>query len=183
MVILPDRVTVKRKIVLVGDPSVGKTSLVRKYVTDQFSDNYLMTVGFKVSSKKIIYEGVGGDPDIELNLMIWDIMGQKGYSLVPQNAFYGAKGAIMVCDLTRKETMLDLTDLTQNLFGITDEIPIIFMANKMDLEEKQEFDESSIADFAAFYKAPYFMTSAKLGNNVQLAFSVLGRMMLRAQGI
>jgi small GTP-binding protein len=142
-----------------------------------------MTVGFKVTRKMLIYDGVNGKPDVELNLMIWDIMGQKGYHLTPQTAFYGAKGAVMVCDITRKQTLLDLTDLTNNLYGIAENIPIIFMANKTDLTDNHEFNESAIADFAALYKAPYFMTSAKLGNNVEMGFKVLGRMMLKAQGL
>jgi len=179
---MADKIRIKRKIVLVGDPAVGKTSLVRKCVLDAFSDNYIMTVGFKVMSKKMIFKSTDNSTDIELNLMIWDIMGQRGYSLIPQSAFYGSKGAIIVCDITRKETLLNLTNLTNSLFEIISEIPIILIANKNDLTDQFQFDESAIADIAAAYHAPYFITSAKTGVNVEMAFRVLGRMILKEQG-
>ena len=174
---------IKRKIVLVGDGAVGKTSLARRFVYSQFSDNYLMTVGFKVSSKKIIYTEFDNNSGVELTLMIWDIMGQKGYSLTPQTAFLGAKGAILVCDLTRKETLLDLPTLTTSLFGTTKKIPVVFIANKKDLVDKHEFTEKGISDIATTYHAPYYVTSAKTGENVELAFKVLGEMILKEQDL
>jgi len=133
---MSEQVRIKRKIVIVGDPAVSKTSLIRKYVLNMFSDNYIMTVGFKVSSKKLIYNLDNGGCETELTLMIWDIMGQRGYELIPQTAFYGAKGAIMVCDITQKDTLLHLPNLTSSLFEITNEIPIVFLANKYDLKEQ-----------------------------------------------
>jgi small GTP-binding protein len=180
---MPEKLLIKRKIVLIGDAAVGKTSLVRKYVYDQFSDNYIMTVGFKVTSKKLIYPNVNNGTETELNLMIWDVMGQKGYRLIPRTAAYGAKGAILVCDLTRRETLFNLTNLTSMLFEITQPIPIVFIANKNDLTGQFEFGEKAIADISTAYHAPYFITSAKTGENVQNVFELLGKMILKEQKI
>ena len=179
---MSELVQIKRKIVLVGDPEVGKTSLIRKFVLDQFSDRYLITVGTKVTSKRIIYPYANNGSKIELNLMIWDVMGQKGYKLVPQTAFYGAHGAIMVCDLTRKETLHNLTFLTSWVFEIAAQVPLIYVGNKNDLKDKMVFGKLAIADIATAFKAPYIITSAKTGENVKTAFNVLGKMILKMQG-
>lgn len=180
---MTESVKIKRKIVLVGNPMVGKTSLIRKFVTDQFSDDYIVTVGFKVTSKKLVYPDINKDTDIELTLMIWDIMGQKGYKLTPSTAFQGAKGALMVCDRTRPETLIDLGNMISWLLKITSEIPIIIIANKSDLTDQIKFGEPAVKDIATAFNAPYFITSAKTGENVQMAFNVMGRMILKQQGI
>ena len=180
---MTEQIRIKRKVVLVGDPMVGKTSLVRKYVTDQFSDDYIMTVGFKVTSKKLVYKDTTNNTETELTLMIWDIMGQKQYKLTPITAFQGAKGAIMVCDRTRPETLFNLTNQISWLFNVTTDIPLIILANKSDLTDQIKFGESALKDIGTAFRAPYFTTSAKTGGNVQLAFNVIGRMILKEQGI
>jgi small GTP-binding protein len=180
---MTEDIHIKRKIVLVGDYEVGKTSLLRKFVFDTFSDKYIMSVGLKVTSKKLEYQHSKNNSKITLNLMIWDIMGQKGYKLVPETAFHGAKGALIVCDLTRTETIHNLTFLTSWLFEIASSIPVIFLANKVDLVDKSSLHETAIADIATAFKAPYAITSAKTGENVNLAFNILGRMILKQQGI
>jgi len=165
----------------VGYPAVGKTSLVRRFVLDEFTDKYLMTMGFKVSSKKLVYQKKDGS-EIDLTLMIWDIMGQTSYKLFPEQAFLNAKGAIMVCDLTRKHTLDILVDLTTELFNLTEDMPLIFIANKNDLTKLIKFGEKELSDIAQAFDAPYYITSAKTGENVEKAFRVIGGMVLKKQG-
>lgn len=178
-----ERIQVKRKVMLIGNPCVGKTSLVRRYVMDSFSDDYISTIGFKVMNKKLLYDAMDNGNKIELSLMIWDLMGQQECKLLPQVAYESSKGAIIVCDITRNETKQNLPILTSSLFRIVPDIPIIFIANKNDLIDKLQFGASEMAEVSDQFDAPYFITSAKTGENVELAFRILGKMILKKQGI
>ena len=86
-----------KKVCLLGDSSVGKTSLVRKYVYDTFDDSYIATIGTKTVKKQLSVSHFG--KDIDLTLMIWDILGQKEYRKVQSMSFQGTSGALVVCDI------------------------------------------------------------------------------------
>ena len=86
------------KICIVGDPAVGKTSLIRRFVFDKYDDKYISTLGTKISKKDVLYN----DKKIEMTMMIWDVIGQQSFKSIHKSAFKGAKGAFIVCDLTRK---------------------------------------------------------------------------------
>ena len=179
---MPEMMQIKRKIVLVGSPAVGKTSLVRRFVKNSFDEKYLATVGFHVSSKKVFYPATNDHTNIELTMMIWDIMGQKEYELTPRKSFEGAKAAIIVCDLTRKATLDSLDELISRLFNITTNIPVLFLANKADLVDQFQFQISDLAEYGTAYNAPYFISSAKTGENVETAFRIIGNRILKEQG-
>ena len=178
---MPPKKFFKCKIILIGYPGVGKTSLVRRFVLDEFTDKYLMTVGFKVTSKKLVYRDSYGF-DIELTMMIWDIMGQKSYKLEPEKAFLNSKGVILVCDLTRKHTLDMLVDVITELFNLTEDIPLVFVANKKDLAGQVKFSESDLAEVATAFNSPHFITSAKTGDTVEAAFKAIGEVVLKKQG-
>ncbi len=160
----------KVKVCLVGDFQVGKTSLVRKFVLDQFDDRYLETIGTKVSKKIINVDNPSQDGILRVKLMVWDIMGRKEFGdLLREAYFYGARGIVAVCDLTRPETVDSLREWIDCVTRVTGEVPIHILANKADLEHK--VDERTIADFAVPYGSPYHLTSAKTGVNVEVCFA------------
>jgi len=169
---------VKRKICLIGDWGVGKTSLIRKFVLDQFDDKYIATFGSKVTKKRIKYKITKNDI-IDLNMMIWDIMGQKEFKKARIMAYRGTKGALLVCDITRLETLNNILYYSEELFDIIQDIPIAVLANKVDLKKDAEFSLKELKGVANKIQAPYFSTSAKTGENVKEAFFGLGEKMIR----
>jgi len=164
----------KIKICLVGEGAVGKTSLIRRYVLDEFDDRYLQTLGTKVTKKEITIPMPSRDILLHMDLTIWDIMGQKGFrELLKEAYFFGAKGIIAVCDVTSRPTLDDLDDWIEGVYSVTGKIPIHFLANKVDLVDQMVITEKDVREAARAYDSPYFFTSAKTGENVEAAFESL----------
>lgn len=158
----------KMKICLLGDPAVGKTSLIRRFVIDKFDDKYISTLGTKVTKKTVSFKL--GVTEVNMTLMIWDVLGQSGFKNVLLSAFQGAKGAMIVCDITRKETLNNIKEWVKQLFAVTGPLPIVFLANKSDLKGQYQFTEDDLKGLATTYNAPYYITSAKTGAHVNEAF-------------
>lgn len=164
----------KVKVCLVGEAAVGKTSLIRRFVLDNFDDKYIQTLGTKVSKKEMSATNVDPSGEMKIDMTIWDIMGQKGFrELLKEAYFYGAKGILAVCDSTRKKTLEDLDDWIEGVYSVTGKIPIEFLANKVDLKDAAEVTEDDMVQAAKAYGSPFHFTSAKAGVNVELAFQSL----------
>ena len=115
---------IKRKILLLGDASVGKTSLIRRFVVDKFSDDYITTIGTKVTKKDLRFDQ--GSRTVDLSMMIWDVLGQKGYKGIQESAFRGARGVILVFDLTRPETKASFEEYwVPRVRAVAGAIPIV----------------------------------------------------------
>ena len=172
----------KYKICLIGENAVGKTSLIQRYVHNEFSDHYLTTIGTKISKKDIEVMYPGQDKKYDITMMIWDIMWQKGFRpILSHSYFHMAKGGIAVCDLTRPHTLDELTGWIESMFEITGKIPIIVVANKNDLADEIRIKEEDIQALADSYDAPFLYTSAKNSANVEDAFKTIGRMVTEHQ--
>ncbi len=163
-----------KKICLLGDNSVGKTSLIKKYVFDTFDDRYIATIGTKTVKKEMNIDYFG--KPLNLTLMIWDIIGQKEYRNLQNMSFEGTSGALVVCDLTRPETLTSLKEYWVGaLRKIAGNVPIIFLANKCDLVDEAKITREDLMALAKDYDANFFVTSAKTGENVEAAFKMLGK--------
>ncbi len=163
---------VKAKICLVGDVAVGKTSLIKRYVQESFDDRYVATVGTKVTKTTLVADWKGVPATIDL--MVWDIMGEKGFRSLLRDAYFeGAHGVLAVCDLTRKETFYDLNNWVQMVRKQVGDVPIVFLGNKADLGERVVVSPEELARMGAILNATYFLTSAKTGLNVNEAFQTL----------
>lgn len=180
---MPGAEKMKIKVCLVGEGAVGKTALIRRFIHDEFDDRYISTLGAKVSKREMTLRTRGAPLDVDM--MIWDIMGEKGFrELLKEAYFHGAQGILAVSDITRKDTMTDLHDWIKAVNKVTGTIPIHFLANKYDLKDHMDFTEQEFAAMAAIYKSPYTFTSAKTGENVEKSFQtiaelVAGRMVAR----
>ncbi|UCE74508.1 MAG: GTP-binding protein [Methanomassiliicoccales archaeon] len=168
---------VQKKIILLGDAAVGKTSLIRKFVVDKYDDKYITTIGTKVTAKALQVEM--NERVFYLKLQIWDILGQKGYSKLYNSCFRGANGVFLVADITRKHTLDSIEAYwipkVQNIIG---NLPFVILANKCDLINDAKFTAKDLREFASRYKAPFYLTSAKNGENVKRAFYILAKRML-----
>lgn len=172
-----ERKRFQRKICLLGDGAVGKTSLIRKYVFDKFDDKYLPTIGTKVSRKEVVIPFQKEEIVVDLTMIIWDIVGQKAYQKLRKMYYQGANGALVVCDVTRRETLDSMTEWTNSLFEVSKPVPVLFLANKSDMIHKAEFEPPELEAITSEFKAAYFYTSAKSGANVNRAFYKLGELM------
>ena len=167
----------KSKICLVGESSVGKTSLIKKYVLDIFDDKYISTIGTKITKKSQTF--TVGNEEIDMDMIIWDIMGQPSFRALLQDAyFYGSQGVLAVCDSTRMSTLSDIHSWIDSVRDVIGDIPIVFLANKNDLKDQICFDQAELEKELARYNMPAIFSSAKTGENVEEAFSMLGQMIL-----
>jgi small GTP-binding protein len=165
---MEDTYKIKVKICLVGDAGVGKTSLIRRYVLDVFDDEYITTLGTKVSKKKVIIKH--GDHKYEIVLSIWDILGQESFTNIQTMSFKGSKGTLLICDITRKNSLENLQNWYTRVKDVAGEIPFIILANKSDLKDQYAFNEEDLKNFATGLNMPYYLTSAKSGKNVIKTF-------------
>ena len=169
----------KAKICLIGESAVGKTCLIRRYVLDMFDDKYIATLGTKVTKKEMIIDHPTQNGKVDLTFLIWDIMGQKGFRELLKEAFFdGAKGIMAVCDVTRKYTLNDLDEWIYSVYEVAGNIPIVLLANKCDLKSNAGFWDEEVRDFAEKYDATWLLTSAKTGENVQVAFNKIGEQVI-----
>ncbi len=163
--------TYSKKICLLGDFSVGKTSMVRRFVHNRFDDQYISTIGVKVSRKTVMVPRESAV--VEMKLMVWDLAGSQDLVPVATSYLRGASGAILVCDMTRPATLAHLTGYVSDLQGVMPSAYFVVAANKMDLTEEHQLTEEQIANYAAELDAPYYLTSAKQGEQVDDAFRQL----------
>ncbi len=164
-----------KKMCMVGDFGVGKTSLIRRFVERQFSDRYLSTVGVKISRKPLtVRDSERGTQD--LKLLIWDIEGQTKFKAIAPSYLQGASGILVVADLTRPETVEHLNDHIQNFLAINQRGFIAIALNKADLIDSEELAQISGAlKFPQPQIIGIYQTSAKTGDNVDLIFETLAK--------
>jgi small GTP-binding protein len=160
----------RRKICLLGDAAVGKTSLIRKYVEDQFDDKYVVTLGTKVTMRELVVQGSEKNPSVKVTLMIWDILGQREYKRLQTSFYKGANGALVVADSTRRETLESINGWILSLFNSVGKVPVLILLNKSDLTDQCAISPAEVDDIAKKYETSFLTTSAKTGENVDLAF-------------
>jgi small GTP-binding protein len=164
---------ISKKIVLVGDFSTGKTSLIHRFVDNQFSDTYLSTIGVKISRKNISFK------EETVQNIIWDIEG--GTEKKPLNSSYllGAHGAIIVADITRESSIESLKFYITLVSGASNKSTIVIALNKCDLLEENEAEKIIKKLQNVFQEISFItLTSAKNSKGVDALFEQLTLLMM-----
>ena len=161
---------IQKKVCMLGDFSVGKTSLIERFVYNRFDDAYLSTIGVKISRKSVEL-----GENTMAHLLLWDLAGGDEFSGTQASYLRGAAGALLVCDLTRQETLAAIKEYAGQLQTIQPKAHVIIVANKADLTEQREISETDLRNLATILEAPLFITSAKTGEQVEEAFFTLAR--------
>ena len=161
------------KIIFVGDVSVGKTSVIERFINNNFKDDYTCTIQAEQKTK-IINE----DSNTSIRMDIWDTAGQEKFRSLTRQYYRDSQGAIIVFDITKKRTFDSLQTWIDDIQDYSDkDIPIIIVGNKSDLIDEREVSENNINEFLND-KYTYFEVSAKYGNNIDLAFNKIKKLIM-----
>lgn len=169
------------KVCLGGEARVGKSSLVRRFVLNQFREAYVTTLGTNVLKHPFRVRDPATGVEEDVQLVLWDIMGDRTIRDLLREAFFsGASGLLAVCDVTRRETATALGDWVKAARGVAGTIPATVVANKIDLPAVVPHE--ALEDLAVGVGAPILFTSAKTGDGVVQAFEDLARRALADAG-
>lgn len=172
------------KICLLGNGNVGKTSIKRRYLGMQFKETYMATIGADFTLKEQTYK------DIVIKYLIWDLAGQVKYQNIRGSYFMGAKGLLLVYDVTNFLSFEELGQWLEEFHHtVKENVPIILVGNKIDLREAgipalttQQGQAKAKELSEKFNTYVHFIeTSAKTGANVDLAFDNLSEVLYKTQ--
>ena len=167
------------KLCIIGDSSVGKSNFLFKFIEGQFSPLHVATIGFDYKSRIITLPNFKK----KVKLQIWDTAGQEKYMSVNKNLFQRVQGVILIYDITSRETFERLNIWLNIIKQMTNDIPIVLVGNKLDLEDNEddgriiEYGEGE--DFAKENDFDFFEVSAKNGTNVEKAFISIAEKILK----
>jgi small GTP-binding protein len=160
---------IAKKVLLVGSFGVGKTSLIRRFVTNEFSEDYISTIGVRVSTKIITLQNQ------EIKLLIWDVAGTNGDEKIPKAYFLGSSAALYVFDVSREETYKNIEERIANVLQLSGLKKLTIVGNKKDLLSTEE-----LAAVKEAINIPIdFITSAKEDENVEEAFQLLASVAIK----
>ena len=166
--------TFELKVILIGDSGVGKTSIVTKFITNEFKPSYQSTLGIEFRVKDLYI-----DNRICARLRIWDTCGQERFRAITRQYFSNSHGVLLVFDLTSKDSVKKLNmwldDATKN---VSDDCVIFVIGNKMDVKTRDISISEEAKNFANDKKLNYYEVSAKTGNGIINIFEKLARKMI-----
>lgn len=165
--------TYRFKLVLFGNVSVGKTSLIDRFVNDKFESDYTSTLGYNVFEKSLTVD------EINISFIIFDIGGQEQFAELRKKYATGAKAALLVYDITNKDSFNNIENWHTDLMEFTDKASFILVGNKVDLSDERQVEKEEGMDLSDKLKADgFFETSAKNSIDVDSAFLKLAEILV-----
>ncbi len=162
---------IQKKIVMLGMYAVGKTSLVKRFISSIFDEKYHSTIGVKIDKKVVKVK------DQEVALMLWDVAGAEDHFTVPTSFIRGSAGYLLVIDGTRVETLHRGLELVAQVEGNLGKIPFVTILNKADLIERWQLQNEHIQSLTVF-GCPVIRSSALTGEGVEDAFHTLAEQLV-----
>ena len=163
----------QKKVCMLGSFSVGKSSLLRRFVENMFNEQYHTSIGVKVDKKVV---NVSGE---DLTVVLWDIYGEDAFQKMRMSYLRGMHGYVLVVDGTRRQTLDDALALNDRVVSEIGKVPAVLALNKFDLSDQWEIEQAQETQLiAADWTIAH--TSAKTGDAVEKAFLRLAQLM-RAQ--
>ncbi len=157
------------KILLLGDTSVGKSCLLLRFCDNSFQEAHLTTIGLDFRLKTINLKD-----DRKVKIQIWDTAGEDRFRSITRNYYKGAKGILLIFDVTDKETFTHVRDWIERIHEESPEgITICLVGNKIDMNESRVISNEEGKKIADEFKIPYFETSAKSNIGVEEVFTHL----------
>ena len=154
------------KVIIIGDSGVGKSSILKRAVKNTFDENYQATIGFEFLLMHFIVN------DFKIKLQIWDTCGQEMYRSLVQGFYRNTSLAVLVYDISRKETYEGLDIWIKDIRSRLDpQVPIFIAGNKYDLENDRTISSKDAQEFSKNRRIKYFTEcSAKTGYNIENIF-------------
>jgi small GTP-binding protein len=156
-----------------GDYAVGKTCIIRRYVSDTFIEDYKASIGVDITSQELTFE------KNQVQLQIWDMSGQTDFKLVRSQFMSGTDMGIIVFDLTRPSSLENVSRWINEIHAMVPKLPLVLVGNKADLTNERQISreaaEKALADHNMLF---YSETSAKSGENIIQLFNDIAQQLL-----
>ncbi|MBI4000463.1 MAG: GTP-binding protein [Nitrospira defluvii] len=162
---------IEKKICMVGAFAVGKTSLVRRFVTSCFSEQYQTTIGVTVDKKSVTVDGAA------VTFVLWDLYGEDQFQKLRPSYLRGSSGYVLVLDGMRRATLDIAVQIQHTVTETLGPVPFVVIINKVDRQTDWEITDQDLAQLAQ-RGWTLLMGSAKTGQGVEDAFTTLARAML-----
>ena len=166
------------KIVMLGDTTVGKTSIINSYLNKDFTQDMLSNIGIDKNNKKIKMKDGN-----EIKLVIWDTAGQERFHSVATSTIKSAQGVIVSFDLTNEKSFKNLSRWLDDIKENNNKIPILLFGNKCDMLEERVVEEKDIDIFVSRNKLIYYETNAKDNINIEEGFTKIAEEAYEKVGI
>jgi len=180
-IVFHERTEMIFKIIVVGDPAVGKSSLLRKFSSEKFETEYIPTVGVNIVKEQIAIKDNNGK-DISVSLMLWDIAGQPQFYMLHRPYFNGADGIMLVYDITRSSSFSNINNWWQTCVKYAlSSAPRILIGNKIDLKDERKIIKPMAEHLSQKISAQFYETSALSGENVKALFKKMAELAMNSK--